>query len=148
MVWLSFLHYTSLCISCDNNLGKFLMLCFVLWALCCSFLSINIYVCTWVDLLFVNIWMYWFVNGWRAWYSQNLCEYKDFVESVFWCSHIFKDGIKCNYDIFSPCKMNNLYILYNNYVFNHLIIFQLSLDYAQLSLKYICHHLIIHTCCF
>jgi hypothetical protein len=29
-------------------------LCFVLWALCCSFLSIKIYVCTWVDLLFVN----------------------------------------------------------------------------------------------
>jgi len=54
MVWLSFLHYTSLCISCDKNLGEFLMLCFVLWALCCSFLSIKIYVCTWVDLLFVN----------------------------------------------------------------------------------------------
>jgi hypothetical protein len=28
--------------------------------------------------------MYWFVNGWRAWYSQNLCEYKNFVESVFY----------------------------------------------------------------
>jgi hypothetical protein len=54
MVCLSFLHYTSLCISCDKNLGEVLMLCFVLWALCCSFLSINIYVCTWVDLLFVN----------------------------------------------------------------------------------------------
>jgi hypothetical protein len=26
-----------------------------LWALCCSFFSIKIYVCTWVDLLFVNI---------------------------------------------------------------------------------------------
>jgi hypothetical protein len=25
-----FLHYTSLCISCDKNLGEFLMLCFVL----------------------------------------------------------------------------------------------------------------------
>jgi len=55
MVWLSFLHYTSLCISCDKNLGEFLMLCFVLWALCCSLLSIKVYVCTWVDLLFVNI---------------------------------------------------------------------------------------------
>ncbi len=54
MVCLSFLHYTSLCISCDNNLGEFLMLYFVLWALCCSFLSLKIYVCTWVDLLFVN----------------------------------------------------------------------------------------------
>jgi hypothetical protein len=54
MVCFSFLHYTSLCISCDKNLGEFLMLCFVLWALCCSFLSIKIYVCTWVDLLFVN----------------------------------------------------------------------------------------------
>jgi hypothetical protein len=43
-----------LCISCDKNLGEFLMLCFVLWALCCSFLSIKIYVCTWVDFLFVN----------------------------------------------------------------------------------------------
>jgi hypothetical protein len=30
------------------------MLCFVLWALCCNFLSIKICVCTWVDLLFVN----------------------------------------------------------------------------------------------
>jgi hypothetical protein len=58
MVWLPFLHYTSLCISCDKNLGEFLMLCFVLWALCCSFLSIKIYVCTWVDLLFVNSWGY------------------------------------------------------------------------------------------
>jgi hypothetical protein len=54
MVCLSFLHYTSLCISRDKNLGEFLMLCFVLWVLCCSFLSIKIYVCTWVDLLFVN----------------------------------------------------------------------------------------------
>ncbi len=54
MVCFSFLHYTSLCISCDKNLGEFLMLCFVLWALCCSFLSIKVYVCTWVDLLFVN----------------------------------------------------------------------------------------------
>jgi hypothetical protein len=43
-----------LCISCDKNLGEFLMLCFVLWTLCYSFLSINIYVCTWVDLLFFN----------------------------------------------------------------------------------------------
>ncbi len=54
MVCFSFLHYTSLCISCDKNLGEFLMLCFVLWTLCCTFLSIKIYVCTWVDLLFVN----------------------------------------------------------------------------------------------
>ncbi len=54
MVCFSFLHYTSLCISCDKNLGEFLILCFVLWALCCTFLSIKIYVCTWVDLLFVN----------------------------------------------------------------------------------------------
>ncbi len=54
MVCLSFLHYTSLCIPRDKNLGEFLMLCFVLWVLCCSFLSIKIYVCTWVDLLFVN----------------------------------------------------------------------------------------------
>jgi hypothetical protein len=30
------------------------MLCFVLWASCYSFLSIKFYVCTWVDLLFVN----------------------------------------------------------------------------------------------
>jgi hypothetical protein len=55
MVWFSFLHYTSLCISCDKNLREFLMLCFVVWGLCCSFLSIKIYVCTWVDLQFVNI---------------------------------------------------------------------------------------------
>jgi hypothetical protein len=55
MVCFSFLHYTSLCISCDKNLGEFLMLCFVLWTLCCSFLSIKIYVCTWALLLFVNI---------------------------------------------------------------------------------------------
>ncbi len=54
MVWLFFLHYTSLCISCDKNLEEFLMLCFVLWTSCCSFLSIKIYVCTWVDILFVN----------------------------------------------------------------------------------------------
>jgi hypothetical protein len=54
MVWFPFLHYTSLCISCDKNLEEFLMLCFVLWASCCSFLSIKIYVYTWVDLLFVN----------------------------------------------------------------------------------------------
>jgi hypothetical protein len=54
MVWFSFLHYTSLCISCDKNLEEFLMICFVLWASCCSFPSIKIYVCTWVDLLFVN----------------------------------------------------------------------------------------------
>ncbi len=54
MVCLSVLHYTSLCISCDKNLGEFLMLCFVLWALCYSFLSIKIYVCTWVNFLFVN----------------------------------------------------------------------------------------------
>ncbi len=54
MVCFSFPHYTSLCISCDKNLGEFLMLCFVLWALCRSFLSIKIYVYTWVDLLFVN----------------------------------------------------------------------------------------------
>ncbi len=54
MVCFSLLHYTSLCISCDKNLGEFLMMCFMLWALCCSFLSIKIYVCTWVDLLFVN----------------------------------------------------------------------------------------------
>jgi len=55
MVWLSFLHYTSLCISCDKNLAEFLMLCFVLGALCCSFLSIKIYVCISIDLLFVNM---------------------------------------------------------------------------------------------
>jgi hypothetical protein len=54
MVWLPFLHCTSLCISCDKNLEEFLMLCSVLWASCFSFLSIKIYVCTWVDLLFVN----------------------------------------------------------------------------------------------
>jgi len=54
MVCLFFFHYTSLCISRDKNLGKFLMLCFVLWVLCCNFLSIKIYVCIWVDLLFVN----------------------------------------------------------------------------------------------
>jgi hypothetical protein len=30
MVWFSFLHCTSLCISCDKNLKEFLMLCFVL----------------------------------------------------------------------------------------------------------------------
>jgi hypothetical protein len=44
-----------LCISCDKNLEEFLMLCFVLWASCYSFLSIKFYVCTWVGLLFVNI---------------------------------------------------------------------------------------------
>ncbi len=54
MVCLSFFHYTSLCISCDKNLKEFLMLCFVLWASCYSFLSIKLYVCTWIDLLFVN----------------------------------------------------------------------------------------------
>ncbi len=81
-----------------------------------------------------GVWMYWFVNGWRAWYY--LCEYKDFVESVYWCSHVFKHGVQCNYDILNPCGMNNFYILYNNYVFNNLIIFQLSLYYAQLSSKY------------
>jgi hypothetical protein len=56
MVYLSFLHYTSLCISCDKNLKEFLMFCFVLWGSCFSFLSIKFYVCTWVNLLFVNIW--------------------------------------------------------------------------------------------
>jgi len=55
MVWFFFLHYTSLCISCDKNLEEFLMLCFVLWTSCYSFLSINIYVCTWIDLLFLNM---------------------------------------------------------------------------------------------
>ncbi len=30
MVWLCFLHYISLCISCDKNLEEFLMLCSVL----------------------------------------------------------------------------------------------------------------------
>jgi hypothetical protein len=49
-----FFHCTSLCISCDKNLEEFLMLCFVLWASCYSFLSIKFYVCTWVDVLFVN----------------------------------------------------------------------------------------------
>jgi hypothetical protein len=53
-LFLFFLHYTSLCISCDKNLVEFLMLCFVLWASCFSFLSIKFYVCTWIDLLFVN----------------------------------------------------------------------------------------------
>jgi hypothetical protein len=48
-----------------------LMLCFVLWAFCCCFLSIKIYVCTWVVLLFVNIsrptlwWEIYFSNGWH-----------------------------------------------------------------------------------
>ncbi len=69
MVWLFFLHYTSLCISCDKNLEEFLMLCFMLWTSCCSFLSIKIYVCTWVDLLFVNT--YWNINPpfgrWTKW---------------------------------------------------------------------------------
>jgi hypothetical protein len=55
MVWFSFLHCTNLCISCDKNLEEFLMLCFMLWASCCSFLSIKIYVYSWVDLLFVKI---------------------------------------------------------------------------------------------
>jgi hypothetical protein len=55
MVWFSFLHYTSLYISCDKNFEEFLMLCFMLWTSCFSFLSINIYVYTWVDLLFVNM---------------------------------------------------------------------------------------------
>jgi hypothetical protein len=54
MVWLSFLQCTSLCISCDKNLEEFLMLCSMLWASCFSFLSIKIYVCTWLYLLFVN----------------------------------------------------------------------------------------------
>jgi hypothetical protein len=54
MVCFSFLHYTSLCISCDKNLEEFLMLCFGLWGSCFSFLSIKFYVCTWIDLLFVN----------------------------------------------------------------------------------------------
>ncbi len=54
MVWLSFLHCTSLCLWCDKNLEEFLMLCSMLWASCFSFLSINIYVCTWLNLLFVN----------------------------------------------------------------------------------------------
>jgi hypothetical protein len=54
MVYFSFLHYTSLCISCDKNLVELLMLCSVLWASCFSFFSIKFYVCTWVDLLFVN----------------------------------------------------------------------------------------------
>jgi len=53
MVCFYFLHYTSLCISCDKNLEELLMLCFVLWASCYSFLSIKFYVCTWIDLLFV-----------------------------------------------------------------------------------------------
>jgi hypothetical protein len=44
-----------LCISCDKNLEEFLMLCFVLWASCYNFLSIKLYVCTWIDLLFVNM---------------------------------------------------------------------------------------------
>jgi hypothetical protein len=55
MVCFSSLHYTSLCIACDKNLEEFLMLWFVLWALCYIFLSIKFYVCTWVDLLFVNM---------------------------------------------------------------------------------------------
>jgi hypothetical protein len=38
------------------------MLCFVLWALCSSFLSIKIYVCTWIDLLFVNIFILNFIG--------------------------------------------------------------------------------------
>jgi hypothetical protein len=58
MVCFSFLHCTSLCISCDKNLEEFLMLCFVLWASCYIFLSIKFYVCTWVDLLFVNMVMW------------------------------------------------------------------------------------------
>jgi len=55
MVWISFLDYTSLCISYDKNFEEFLMLYFMLWASCFSFLSIRIYVCTWLDLLFVNM---------------------------------------------------------------------------------------------
>jgi hypothetical protein len=55
MVCFSFLHCTSLCVSCHKNLEKLLILCFVLWGSCFSFLSIKFYVCTWVDFLFVNI---------------------------------------------------------------------------------------------
>jgi hypothetical protein len=69
MVCLSFLHYTSLCIFRDKNLGELLMLCFVLWVLCCSFLSIKSYVCTWVDLLFVNTQNQttsWLVQSWNT----------------------------------------------------------------------------------
>ncbi len=54
MVCFSFLHYTSLCISCDKNLEEFLMLCYVFWGSCFNFLSVKFYVCTWIDLLFVN----------------------------------------------------------------------------------------------
>ncbi len=72
MVCSSFLHYTSLCISCDKNLGEFLMLCFVLWALCCTFLSIKIYVCTWVGFLFVNISLSTTVKQMPSWNNARL----------------------------------------------------------------------------
>ncbi len=54
MVWFSFFHCTSLCISCDKNLEEFFMLCSMLWTSYFGFLLIKIYVCTWLDLLFVN----------------------------------------------------------------------------------------------
>jgi hypothetical protein len=90
MVCFAFLHYTSLCITCDKNLGEFLMLCFVLWALCCTFLSIKIYVCTWVDLLFVNN------QGMFLCYARLECtdhmyfvclfEWTMHSNSLYWCS--------------------------------------------------------------
>ncbi len=90
MVCLSFLHYTSLCISCDKNLGEFLMLCFVLWALCCTFLSIKIYVCTWVDLLFVNTWNNEF---------QLVAMEADTIASLFTITHDIPEDM----DIDEPC---------------------------------------------
>ncbi len=37
------------------SLEEFLMLCSMLWTSCFSFLSIKIYVCTWLDFLIVNM---------------------------------------------------------------------------------------------
>jgi hypothetical protein len=48
-------HCTNLCFWCDNNLEELLMLCFMLWASCFSFLLIKIYVYAWLYLLFINM---------------------------------------------------------------------------------------------
>ncbi len=90
------------------------MLCFVLWALCCSFLSIKIYVCTWVDLLFVNnlyfnlihnrVWVSFHHHFSLLWIKANSHMYLaspiyNFPKHISWVLHKLVYNLYCSHKI-------------------------------------------------
>jgi len=112
------------------------MLCFVLWTSCCSFLSIKIYVCTWVDLLFVNTYTCMWIHDFK-----NLMEHKKIWHAMtntgaINSKHTKTYGVTKNHRLpwkfVTPCcqmachviiawKIESVLIVKDNNIFNYLI---------------------------